>query len=97
MEMFKRVTLKVTAKQHKFLKDCAGDGVTQEDALGLMIDVLSANPKSFFPHLERLRKRKQVEAERQKELDKRAKNLLNALSNEQIEKLLAGQLTSESL
>lgn len=89
----KRVTLKVTQKQHKFLKDHAGNGITQEDLLGLMIDVLSANPKTFLPHVERLRKRKAIEAERQKELDRKAKNLLQSLSDEQIEKLLAGQLS----
>ncbi|GAL22969.1 hypothetical protein JCM19235_1270 [Vibrio maritimus] len=97
-EKNKRVTLSVTSTQHDFLRDHSKpNSLTQEELLGLIIDVMAANPKALEPHIQRLRKRKAVNEQRKKELEKKASNLISSLSQEQQDKLLSGQLDLSSL
>lgn len=62
-----------------------------------MIDVLSANPAAIKPHIERFKKRKMIEQQRKKEMEKKAASLVSALSPELQEKLLSGKLDTSDL
>ena len=94
----KRVTLKVIEKQHAFIRKMSKpNDVTQEELLGLMIDVLAANPKAIEPYIERFRKRKIMDLQRKKDIETKAANLVSSLTPEMQEKLLSGALDLSKL
>lgn len=97
-EESKRITLKVTDKQHKFIRGMSKpNGITQEELLGLMIDVLSVNPKAIEPHIVRFRQRKVAEEQRKKDMEAKASKLVGSLTPEMQARLLSGDFDVEAL
>lgn len=98
MTEVKRVTLKISTAQHKAIKGMSRpNDLTQEELLGLMIDVITANPKAIEPHIARYKARRAAEQQRQKEMANKAANLVNSLPPELQEKLLSGALDAAAL
>ena len=94
----KRITLKLTQKRHDFIRSMSKpNDVTQEELMGIIIDVISVNPKAIQPHIERFKKKRDYEKQRQKELEARATRLLSTLTEEQQAKLLSGSLDLSKL
>lgn len=91
----KRVTLDISPSQHRKLRDSAkSSGISQQELLALIIDLTLSSTETIKPHIERFLLRKQAEERRAKELERKAKDLISSLSEEQLEALLSGKLTT---
>lgn len=89
----KKVTMDVTPAQHRKLKDATKSmDVTQQELLGIIIDLTLTNIESVRPHVIKYVQRRDAEAQKNKEREAKAKQLISQLTEEQLEKLLAGQL-----
>ncbi|MGI1988711.1 hypothetical protein [Shewanella glacialipiscicola] len=90
----KRVTLDLTLPQHRKLRDAAkSSNINQQDLLALIIDLTLSSPETIKPHIERFVARKQAEERKQKDLERKAKDLISNLNEEQLEALLSGKLS----
>lgn len=91
-ETSKKVTMDVTNIQHRKLRDATKSmNVTQQELLGIIIDLTLTNPDGIRPHVAKYVQRRDAEALKQKELQKKASELISTLSEEQLMRLMSGQ------
>lgn len=89
----KKLTFDVTPLQHKRLKDSSKIlDITQQELVGVIIDLTLTNLESIKPHVLRYKQRKEAEENKRKDVEKKAQALIASLSEEQIADLLAGKL-----
>lgn len=92
-DAIKRVTLEINEVQHRRLRAASSMfNITQQDLLGLLIDITLTNPETIRKPAEIFVRRNKAEEEKARHLEDRAKNLLSRLTQEQQDKLLAGEL-----
>ena len=74
----KRVTLDLTSSQHKKLKDGSKSlGLTQQEALSLIVDLTMSNPETIRQHADRFLRKKKAEEQKAKDMDDKAKRLIS--------------------
>ena len=89
----KKITMDVTTVQHRRVRDAAKlMNVTQQELLGIIIDLTLTNIDGIRPHVAKYVQRRDAEALKQKELQQKAERLIASLSADKLEKLLTGEL-----
>ena len=89
----KKITMDVTTVQHRRVRDAAKlMNVTQQELLGIIIDLTLTNIEGIRPHVAKYVQRRDAEALKQKELQQKAERLIASLSADKLEKLLTGEL-----
>jgi hypothetical protein len=97
-DSIKRVTLEINEAQHRRLRAASSMfSVTQQDLLGLLIDITLTNPETIRKPVEIFVRRKKAEEEKARQLEDRAKNFISRLSQDQQDKLLSGELELSAL
>lgn len=87
----KKITMDVTTVQHRRVRDAAKlMNVTQQELLGIIIDLTLTNIEGIRPHVAKYVQRRDAEALKQKELQQKAERLIASLSADKLEKLLTG-------
>ena len=89
----KKITMDVTTVQHRRVRDASKlMNVTQQELLGIIIDLTLTNIDGIRPHVAKYVQRRDAEALKQKELQQKAERLIASLSADKLEKLLTGEL-----
>lgn len=89
----KKITMDVTTVQHRRVRDASKlMNVTQQELLGIIIDLTLTNIEGIRPHVAKYVQRRDAEALKQKELQQKAEKLIASLSPDKLEKLLTGEL-----
>ena len=89
----KKITMDVTSIQHRRVRDAAKQmSVTQQELLGIIIDLTLTNIDGIRPHVAKYVQRRDAEVLKQKELQQRAERLIALLSPDKLERLLTGEL-----
>lgn len=89
----KKITMDVTTVQHRRVRDASKlMNVTQQELLGIIIDLTLTNIEGIRPHVAKYVQRRDAEILKQKELQKKAERLVASLSPDKLEKLLTGEL-----
>lgn len=89
----KKITMDVTTVQHRRVRDASKlMNVTQQELLGIIIDLTLTNIEGIRPHVAKYVQRRDAEILKQKELQQKAERLIASLSADKLEKLLTGEL-----
>ncbi len=89
----KKITMDVTTVQHRRVRDASKlMNVTQQELLGIIIDLTLTNIEGIRPHVAKYVQRRDAEILKQKELQQKAERLIASLSPDKLEKLLTGEL-----
>lgn len=89
----KKITMDVTTVQHRRVRDASKlMNVTQQELLGIIIDLTLTNIEGIRPHVAKYVQRRYAEILKQKELQQKAEKLIASLSPDKLEKLLTGEL-----
>lgn len=89
----KKITMDVTTVQHRRVRDASKlMNVTQQELLGIIIDLTLTNIEGIRPHVAKYVQRRDAEILKQKELQQKAELLIASLSPDKLEKLLTGEL-----
>ena len=89
----KKITMDVTTVQHRRVRDASKlMNVTQQELLGIIIDLTLTNIEGTRPHVAKYVQRRDAEILKQKELQQKAERLIASLSPDKLEKLLTGEL-----
>lgn len=88
----KKITMDVTTVQHRRVRDASKlMNVTQQELLGIIIDLTLTNIEGIRPHVAKYVQRRDAEILKQKELQQKAERLIASLSPDKLEKLLTGE------
>lgn len=94
----KRVTLEVTDDQHRKLRLAAKQfDITQQDLMGLLIDITLTNTETVRKPIEAYVRKKKIEEEKVRQLEEKTKSVLSMLKPEQLERLLSGEVDLSAL